>query len=356
MSKLKVALIFGGRSAEHEVSIRSARSIAQALDKSKYEVVPVAIDRTGVWHLEDAQKYLLPDVKFPIEVEQKSGEVVPAFASPSDGKQSFDVAFPITHGPFGEDGSLQGLLRLAGIPFVGPSVLGSAVGMDKDVMKRLFRDAGLGISKFVAIQKQHAERANYEEIAGELGKTLFIKPANMGSSVGISKVESAKDFTAALQAAFQFDTKVIVEENIKGREIEVSVLGNESLQASIPGEIRPRKSFYSYEAKYLDDDGAELIIPAELSKDQIKEVQSLAIKAFEALCCEGMGRVDFFLTDDGRFLINEINTLPGFTSISMYPKLWEESGLPFPKLLDELISLAIKRQNRDSLLKISPED
>jgi D-alanine-D-alanine ligase len=262
--------------------------------------------------------------------------------------------FPILHGPFGEDGTVQGLLKLADIPFVGSGVLGSAVGMDKDVMKRLLRDAGIPIGKFLAL-RSHQRVPSYREIAEFLGPTLFIKPANMGSSVGIGKVHGEGEYLGALEEAFRYDSKIIIEEFIRGRELECAVLGNEEAKASGIGEVIPRHEFYSYDAKYLDEQGAALVIPAELSGNLTERIRELAVKTFKALCCQGLSRVDFFLRDEPpagapaganaaeRILVNEINTMPGFTRISMYPKLWEAAGISYTELITRLIELAIGR-------------
>jgi len=358
--KLKIGVLFGGKSAEHEVSLISAKNVIEAFDKNKYEVVPIGISKEGRWLLSNTSNYLLnsnnPKL---IKLNNLSREVAlyaqgeGALISIGGGLETtgkFDVIFPVLHGPFGEDGSMQGLLKLAGIPFVGPGVLGSAVGMDKDVMKRLFREAGIPIGKFVAIKSN--EKFNFTEIKKKLGLPLFIKPANMGSSVGINKVQNENEFKKAIKEAFKFDIKIVVEEFIKGREIECAVLGNEKPMASIPGEIIANQEFYSYDAKYIDE-GSVAEIPAKLDKKTIKKIQELAVKVFQVLGCEGMGRVDFFLKDNGEVIVNEINTIPGFTSISMYPKLWEASGLPLPKLLDKLIELAIERFKKEQKLKTS---
>ena len=251
--------------------------------------------------------------------------------------------------PFGEDGTVQGLLKLANVPFVGPGVLGSAVGMDKDMTKRLLRDAGIPIGKFLAATK--TDPISFKSARKQLGAPLFIKPANLGSSVGVYKVRDEKEFDAAIINALKFDTKILIEEFISGREVECAVLGNESPRASIVGEIIPHHEFYSYEAKYLDENGAGLEIPAKISRKTEKLIQEIAIKTFKVLGCEGMSRVDCFLKEDGSVVVNEINTIPGFTSISMYPKLWEASGVPPRKLIDTLISLALARHKRDSKLK-----
>lgn len=314
--KLKIGVLFGGKSAEHEVSLQSAKNVINAFDKTKYQIIPLKINKDGKLDFNKLKK--------------------------------FDVVFPVMHGPFGEDGSMQGLLKLAGVPFIGPSVLGSAIGMDKDVMKRLFRDAGIPIGKFIALNA--GEKKTFNEIKKTLGLPVFVKPANLGSSVGISKVKNEKEWEAAIKSAFQYDTKIVVEENIIGKEIECSVLGNENPVASLPGEIIANQEFYSYNAKYIDA-GYEVVIPAKISEKKVKEIQEMAIKVFKILCCEGMGRADFFLKENGEIIVNEINTIPGFTEISMYPKLWEASGLPLPKLLDKLIDLAIERFKREQKLE-----
>ena len=318
MKKLKIGVLFGGKSAEHEVSIMSAKNVIRALDKSKYKITPIKISKAG---------------KFNFNIFKK-----------------IDVIFPVMHGPFGEDGSMQGLLKLAGVPFVGAGVLGSAVGMDKDVMKRLLREASIPIVKFIV--KKDKDKINFEKVKKELGLPFFVKPANMGSSVGISKVKDKKDFNKAVKEAFKYDTKILIEEFIKGQEIECSVLGNDKPIASIPGEIIANQEFYSYDAKYIDE-GAVAVIPVKLDKKTIKKIQALAIQTFQVLNCEGMGRVDGFLTKSGKFYVSEINTIPGFTNISMYPKLWEASGIPQQKLLDILINLAIERFNKEKKLKTS---
>lgn len=354
--KIRVGILFGGKSAEHEVSLRSAKSVAEALDKEKFDVVFIGIDKSGKWLPPADSKRLLASA--PALYAKKGGEsvaLIPQSAGTleEDGKPSkkIDVVFPILHGPFGEDGTVQGLLKLADVPFVGPSVLGSAIGMDKDVMKRLLRDAGIPIGKFLTLHK--GEKITYEKAVRALGSPLFIKPANLGSSVGVTKAHNKKEFNKAIKEAFEFDTKILIEEFIDGREIECAVLGNERPRASVPGEIIPSHEFYSYEAKYLDENGARLDIPAKLPKKVQRRVQELAIQTFKVLCCEGMGRVDTFVTKRGHVYVNEINTIPGFTSISMYPKLWEASGVSYSKLMEILVLLAIERFEKDKKLKVS---
>jgi D-alanine-D-alanine ligase len=263
---------------------------------------------------------------------------------------ALDVVFPILHGPFGEDGTVQGLLKLADIPFVGADVLGSAIGMDKDVMKRLLRDAGIKIGNFFTL-KDHEQIPAFASVEVVLGRPFFVKPSNMGSSVGISKVHEEGEYAAALKYAFQYDHKIIIEEYIRGREIECSVLGNEEPIASEAGEVIPSHEFYSYDAKYLDENGAALEIPARLGTQTKKRIKELAIKTFQVLCCEGLARVDFFLKDNDEVFVNEINTIPGFTKISMYPKLWEASGISYSDLITRLIELAVSRFERNRFLK-----
>lgn len=357
--KIRVGIIFGGRSAEHEVSLLSAKNVVEAIDKNKYEPVLIGIDKKGKWVMNDSSNFLLNSENPKlIKLNNKANQSV-SLVPQNNGRitnlntgqsyKSIDVIFPILHGPFGEDGTIQGLLKLANIPFVGAGVLGSAVGMDKDVMKRLLREAGIPVAKFIVYKS--GETVDFNKIVKTLGLPFFVKPANLGSSVGISKVKNKKEFSKAIKLAYQYDTKIIIEENIKGREIECAVLGNDKPITSVPGEVIPRSDFYSYEAKYLDENGAALEIPAKLSKSIIRKIQNLAVMTFKILCCEGMGRVDFFLKKNGQILVNEINTIPGFTSISMYPKLWEASGISYTALIDRLIQLALERFKREQKIK-----
>lgn len=360
--KLRVALLFGGKSAEHEISLISARNIAAAMDTRKYEVVAIGIDKQGHWFL-DAGAGLLRGAEHS-KVETGTSKNATAIL-PGDnaipmvrprtgaGLGPVDVVFPILHGPFGEDGTVQGMLKLANIPFVGAGVLGSAVGMDKDVMKRLLRDAKIPIGKFLAFERSDQRKISFINVKKTLGLPLFIKPANLGSSVGISKVAKKAQFAGAIKEAFRYDNKIIIEEFIAGREIECSVLGNENPSASLPGEIIVNHDFYSYDAKYLDDQGARLEIPARLPKTIVKEIQKTAVRAYRTLCCEGMARVDFFLRPNGQVLVNEINTIPGFTQISMYPKMWQASGLSYSRLIDRLIGLALERARKEKKLRSS---
>jgi D-alanine-D-alanine ligase len=356
MAKIRVGILYGGKSAEHEVSLQSARNICDALDREKYEPVLLGIDKTGRWHYTPSAAILSsPGAALP-EIGPDSKTVVFApqgggLAPEAEGAQA-DVIFPILHGPFGEDGTVQGLLRLADLPFVGSGVLGSAVGMDKDVMKRLLRDAGLPIGRFRALAA-HEPIPDFGEVTGELGLPLFVKPANMGSSVGVNKIHDEAEYNAFVREAFEYDRKIILEEFIKGREIECAVLGNEEPAASPPGEVITRHEFYSYDAKYLDENGAALEIPAKLPPALAGKIQALAIKTFRVLGCEGLGRVDFFLRGQEEVLVNEINTMPGFTRISMYPKLWEAAGLSYGKLIDTLIDLAFERRRREAKVRTS---
>ena len=364
--KIRVGVLCGGKSAEHEVSLQSAKNIVEAIDKEKYEVVLIGIDKMGQWFLNDASQLFLEAAGsgFPAIargekargvtlVQQDSGVGQLVRASDQQPLGPVDVMFPVLHGPFGEDGTVQGLLKLANIPFVGAGVLGSAVGMDKDVMKRLLRDAGIPGPRFVAVARSGT--VDFDKAAAHLGLPFFVKPANLGSSVGVSRVNGRGDFTGAMEDAFRYDSKVLIEEFVEGREIECSVLGNEDPIASVPGEVIPQHEFYSYEAKYLDENGAVLKVPAELSEATVREVQKLAVEAFRVLCCEGMARADFFLREDDEVLVNEINTIPGFTRISMYPKLWEASGISPSELVDRLIELALERFEREQKLKTSYE-
>lgn len=361
--KIKVAILFGGKSAEHEVSLQSAKNVVEAINKDKYEIILIGIDKKGHWHLNEVSNFLLNQndpklIKLNEDTDQialvqraKEEQLVNLSTFQSTGP--VDVVFPILHGPFGEDGTVQGLLKLADVPFVGVSVLGSAVSMDKDVTKRLLRDAGIPNAKFFTFHRSSADAIKFEEIEQQMGLPLFVKPVNLGSSVGISKVNNKSQFEKAIKIALEYDNKILIEENINGREIECAVLGNSDPMASIPGEILPQKDFYSYDAKYIDQNGAILEAPAKLSEDMVEKVRKLAIRVFKVLCCEGMARVDFFLTENDELVVNEINTIPGFTKISMYPRLWELSGIPYSELIDRLIELALERYHIEKKLKVS---
>jgi D-alanine-D-alanine ligase len=352
--KLRVLLLFGGRSAEHDVSRVTAVAVARALDPAKYEVVPVGITTAGRWVLAGDARAMLeagPDAlpaAFAVEGEgvhlpTEPGQSALVRASGDTGV-GIDVVLPMLHGPYGEDGTIQGLLELVGLPYVGSGVLGSAVGMDKVMMKRAFAATGLPIGPYLAFRDGHDARAFAAEVAATLGYPCFVKPSNMGSSVGVTKVHDVSELPHALETALAYDEWAVVEQMVVGREIEVAVLGDDPPDASLPGEIVPGAEFYDYADKY-EDGAAKLLAPAPLDDAEIAEVRALAVRAFEACRCEAMARVDFFYTDHG-FVVNELNTIPGFTPISMYPRLWEVSGLPYPALLDRLIALALARHAR----------
>ncbi|NBF03620.1 D-alanine--D-alanine ligase [Pseudomonas sp. Fl5BN2] len=363
MSKLRVGIIFGGRSAEHEVSLQSARNIVDALDRSRFEPVLIGIDKQGHWHLNDTSNFLLnQDNPALIALNQSNRElaVVPGKASQQLVETSsqemlghVDVIFPIVHGTLGEDGCLQGLLRMADLPFVGSDVLGSAVCMDKDISKRLLRDAGLAVTPFITLTRATAARTNFAQAVEKLGLPLFIKPANQGSSVGVSKADNEVDYLAAVKLALDYDHKVLVESAINGREIECAVLGNDQPTASGCGEIVLGNGFYSYDSKYIDEQAAQVVVPAHISVEHSERIRALAIEAFQVLGCSGLARVDVFLTDSGEVLINEINSLPGFTRISMYPKLWQAAGMTYSELVSRLIELALERHAERQALKIN---
>lgn len=359
-NKVRVGVLFGGRSAEHEVSLQSARNVIDAIDTDKYETVLIAIDRAGAWFLnEDSIELLNSDDPRLITLNQSNNGVS---LVPSDHTgmlvdlqgnaplPAIDVLFPVLHGPYGEDGSVQGLARLANVACVGSDILGSAIGMDKDVSKRLLRDAGIPVARHLCLRRNGLTDEIRQRLEQEFGYPLYVKPANMGSSVGVVKVSRAQELDAAVETALQYDTKIVLEETIIGREIECSVLGNDEPVASAVGEIGTDDGFYSYEKKYIDDDAADLIIPASLESATLQRVQQTAVAAFRTLEARGMARVDMFLTPDDEIYINEINTIPGFTAISMYPKLWRESGLSYTDLIDRLIQLALEEQAQKSEL------
>lgn len=356
--RLRVGLVFGGQSAEHEISILSARNVLAALDPSRFEAVLIGIDKSGHW-LTQRPERLLASTQDARQARIEGGapvQIASALASPaSSGATAIDVFFPVLHGTLGEDGAIQGLFELAGIPYVGAGVLGSAIGMDKDVMKRLLRDAAVPVADFRCVRRDRFD-ANAEQVCSELsalGLPMFVKPANAGSSVGISKVTVATGVADAIRRAFEYDTKVMVEAAVSGREIELAVLGGNPATVSIAGEIivQHADGFYSYDAKYIDEQGARLELPARISPDELRRAQALAVRAFEVLECEGMARVDLFLQPDGQLLVNEINTIPGFTAISMYPKLWALSGLSPTDLVTRLIELALARGRRRAALR-----
>jgi D-alanine-D-alanine ligase len=359
--RLRVGILFGGRSGEHEVSLASAASVIRGLDPDKYEAVPIGISKEGHWLIGSAAQKMLPEVL-------KGGQRVMMTADPTDaalvkldgsgGGQRIDVVFPVMHGTFGEDGTIQGLLDLAGLPFVGAGVLGSAIGMDKDVTKRLLQVAKIPVVPWITVHR-HEWESNPEGTQGavelKFSYPVFVKPATLGSSVGMTKVHSREELAPALNLAAEFAMKVLIEQCVVAREIEVSVLGNHDPKASIPGEIVPHREFYDYAAKYLEE-GSQILIPAQLKPAQVTKIQKYAVDAFRALELSGMARVDFFLEKaGGKIYLNEVNTIPGFTSISMFPKMWEASGVFFRELIDKLIELALEQHAEKARTKYQIE-
>jgi D-alanine-D-alanine ligase len=357
MKPLRVAVLFGGRSSEHEISCISARSVIDAMDPSGIEVVPIGITREGAWHRLDGPPALPGEAGRMPEITAASGTSVELAGEAAarelvaaDGsREPIDVVFPVLHGPFGEDGTVQGMLELAGVPYVGSGVLASAIGIDKDVQKRLFREMRLPVGPFHTVHER--DRADdleaVEAAAAAIGYPVFTKPTTLGSSVGVSRVEGPSELAPALDEAFRYAREALIEKAAEGaRELECAVLGNDDPVASVAGEIVPEgHPFYDYEAKYLDEHGARLVIPAELEPHVLDEIRRVSIAAFRAIKAAGMARVDFFLLPDGELWLNEVNTIPGFTSISMYPKLWEASGLPYRDLVQRLVELAIERHD-----------
>jgi len=360
LPRLRVGVLFGGRSGEHEVSLASAASVIRALDPGKYEAVPIGITKDGRWLVGTGAQKLLSDVlksgeRVSLPSDPTVAALVPLTQGSGHSSITVDVVFPVLHGTFGEDGTVQGLLELANLPYVGTGVLASAVGMDKDVQKRLFKEAGLPIVPFLAISRAQWERdrAGVSKRIQKFRFPVFVKPATLGSSVGMTRVKSSKELGAAMDFAAEFALKIVVERAVNAREIEVSVLGNDEIRASVPGEIIPHREFYDYTAKYLEQ-GTSLVIPARLTKKQTKVFQEYAVRSFQAIEGTAMARCDFFLERrTGKIFINELNTIPGFTSISMYPKLWEASGLPYPQLIDRLIELALELHREKARTKYS---
>lgn len=344
--RLQLGILFGGKSAEHEVSIVSAKHIARATDQRKYDIIPIGVDRAGEWVHVPTERLLSEGFDESSVFANLKRHTF--FEACHHLCSSLDVIFPVFHGPFGEDGAMQGFFQVANIPFVGSGVLASAIGMDKDVMKRLLRAANLPVGDFLIMRKKG--EFTYTEAKKHLGKEIFIKPANMGSSVGLSVVKNQEEFNVAVGKAFTYDEKIILERKIQAREFEMSVLGDSDLAVSLPGEVIPKGGVYTYDAKYVDEDGAQFITPAKLEMEIIIEMQSIAKKAFRMLCTESMARIDFFLDKQQRIYVNEINTIPGFTPISLYPKLWEYSGISYPELIDRLIVLALEKHKRKSAI------
>jgi D-alanine-D-alanine ligase len=363
--KKKIAIICGGKSPEHEISIRSVKNVVEALDRHRFEPVLIGISKEGTWyHFADLD--ILKNIK-SLSDQKKPAGLSLASLMVIDGKSCLylldggqklhlDAVFPILHGSYGEDGTLQGLIRMMNLPLIGCDVFASAAGMDKEVMKRLLQQAQIPSARYVLLTSMQS--ASYEELTQKLGSPFFIKPANAGSSVGVHKVKSAQDFQKQLKDSFLYDSKVLAEEFIEGREVECAVLGHTySAKASVPGEIIPQHEFYSYEAKYLDDNGAILKIPADLRPETTNKIQQLAVKVFETFLCEGLTRVDFFVRKkDGEVFVNELNTLPGFTSISMYPKMWEASGVSYKSLITQLIDLGLEKFEIDQRVATNYKD
>jgi len=358
--KCHITVLCGGQSTEHEISVLSARNVVVALDRKKYEVSVIYITRQGRWYLlKDDEHIHTSELQQLITTKHAEALTI----MPGDPKHPWvlgndtnhrvrtDCVLPILHGTFGEDGTMQGLLEIVNVPYVGAGVVGSALCMEKHIAKSLLRFANLPTADWLCIDQNTRDDFPYAVVSKELGETVFVKPVGLGSSVGISKVRNAKEFDTAIREAFQYDDQVIVEKCITGREIECSVLGNQSPVASLPGEfIVSQHEFYSYEAKYLDPASAEFITPADLPEATVVRIQQLAVEAFKVLQCVGMARVDFFVTEEQEVIINEVNTIPGFTDISMYPKNWKASGLPYSELLDDLIRLALARHDREASL------
>jgi len=346
--RINLIVIFGGQSAEHDVSCVTATHVLRAVDQSRYRVTPIGIDREGKWQLANgAQRALAagPDA-LPERLEAIGDSLSPTSMLGGAALAGPVVVMPLLHGPLGEDGTVQGMLELLDLPYVGSGVLGSAVAMDKAVAKELVGYHGIPQARWASLREHEVSPSRLDEIVAELGLPLFVKPANMGSSVGVTKASTREDLQHSIEHALTYDEWVVVEEAVVGREIEVAVLGNLEPKASVPGEVVPGKEFYDYEDKYLDE-GAQLLIPAPLTAEQTAEVRAMALRVYTALRCEGLARVDFFFEEHGRgFLINEVNTMPGFTPISMYPKMWQKSGMTYPELVDQLIDLAIERHQR----------
>ncbi|MBD8491683.1 D-alanine--D-alanine ligase [Pseudomonas syringae] len=356
--KKSVAIVFGGQSSEHEVSLQSARNVINAIDRARYELTLIGVDKLGRWLRFEESDYLL-NAGDPSRISLSASGRQLALLPGSTGGQfievdsgqtlpRIEVVFALIHGAFGEDGALQGLLRLLDIPFVGPDVLSSAACMDKDVTKRLLRDAGIAVAPFMVLERGQA--LAFDQAAAQLGVPMFVKPASQGSSVGVSKVTDLAGWQAALALAFEYDHKVLIEQGMVGREVECAVLGNRQPQASVCGEVIANDDFYAYDTKYLNDGQARTVIPAELSPERAVQVREVALQAYRVLGCAGLSRVDFFVSEEA-IVINEINTIPGFTSISMYPKLWQADGLTYAGLIDRLIELALERGEEARLLK-----
>ena len=347
MAKQRVAVIFGGRSGEHEVSVVSARSVFKALDRERWEPVPIAITRRGAWL--GAAESLAAILSNRPAFDGEIGDSVLRSSDALSALASCEVAFPLVHGTYGEDGTLQGFLEIAGIPYAGCGVAASAIGMDKALMKALFNESGIRVTRYLVIRSWEytlTQKLSMELIEKSIGYPCFVKPANGGSSVGITRATSREDIAAAIELALSYDDKVVIEQPVRGRELECAVLGNEDPRASVVGEIEPDRDFYDYESKYSATSTTGLHIPARIDPATAAKVQELAIRMYQVMGCEGYARVDFFATDEGDVVANEINTIPGFTSISMYPKLWQASGVAYPELLTRILEFALERHQR----------
>lgn len=353
MSKQNLAIIFGGKSTEHEISILSAKSILKHLDRSGFNLSVIKIDTSGHWWLMDENNL---DDNSGVPVTLIPGKPKTELISLKDGSliTTLDVAFPVLHGVFGEDGTIQGLFKMVDLAFVGCDVLAASSCMDKDVTKRLLRDSGINVAPYLIATNQHVP--SFEEVENELSMPVFIKPANLGSSVGVYKVSNKAEYDEKIRQALGYDHKVLIERLIIGKEVECSVLGNEEPKASLPGEIITNTDFYDFESKYVDSNASRTQIPASITEEQIDVVRETAVKAYQTMSCQGLARVDFFVTTDGEVMINEINTLPGFTNISMYPKMWEASGIGYSELLSLLIELAITKHEKDAVLNVTARE
>ncbi|MBO1513615.1 D-alanine--D-alanine ligase [Metabacillus bambusae] len=356
--KIKLGLVYGGKSAEHNVSLQTALAVINALDMNKFDIHPIYINENGEWIRGNALEAPVKEVS-TLKLQDGGNTVSPVslntelFPSNLKGQEKLDVIFPLLHGPNGEDGTVQGLLELLNIPYVGNGVLASAAGMDKVIMKNLFAQAGLAQAKYVSFIKSDYEKspeAAHKQVEDALGYPCFVKPANLGSSVGINKCKDQQSLENAIKEAFEFDRKIIIEEGIVGREIEVAVIGNDEPACSVVGEIAPKKEFYDYKAKYEDGD-TDLIIPGNITEKEYETIKEMAITSFKAIDGSGLVRADFFLTEDGEALINEVNTMPGFTPYSMFPLLWKHTGVEYPQLIEKLVNLALERFEQKQQIK-----
>ena len=350
MSKTKVAILYGGRSVEHGVSINSARNIFEFIDKNKFEPYPIGISKKGVWHLTSTVDKEI-EKGSSLTLQLNPGK--PTFQTQEGKEFNVDVVFPVLHGTDGEDGSIQGLLKAMELPMVGTGVLGSAMSMSKLVTKRLLKEAGVPVTKFRSVHFNQKDTLSFPECEAEFGLPFMVKAASLGSSVGISKVKSEADFIAAVEEAFRYDDSVLIEQYVKGREIECAILGNYPPQASLPGEIiiNPKYEFYTFDAKYVDGDAVKIDVPAKLEFSIVEKIRDLSIKTYQALHCEDFSRIDLFLSDDGKIYINEINTIPGFTNSSMYPMMWKDRGVSFTDLISKLVALCLERFERSKRIE-----